>query len=104
MADDVLPNDGEQKVDQMPALNEVEVDETKTSKKSIQEDMVDWFDVNIGSYGSIDEIQIDVMKHNGVSYDRKTSVEAQLLAHKLFVQLLIEKKAEFTAFLEKLNE
>lgn len=100
--DDLMPNDGDQMGgDYYPdSTTKIETSPLK-DRSSIQEDVDKWFEKEIESCGSIDNIQIDVITVQGTKYDRQTSVEAQLLAFTLLKQKLQAKKQEFEEWLKK---
>lgn len=61
----------------------------------------EWFATAVADCDSIDNIQIKEMLVNGVTYSRKVSIEAQVLAYQLLKIKLSEKAAEYQRFMEE---
>ena len=70
----------------------------KASSYPVMEDVAEWFKDAIFSCSAISNIQITTMDVNGIKYDRKTSVEAQVLAYQLLETMLTNKFDEFREF------
>lgn len=70
----------------------------KAASYPILGDVADWFEAQINQCESIENIQFDVTTIQGITVDRKISVEAQVLAYRMLRQLLDDKYQEFKDF------
>jgi hypothetical protein len=64
----------------------------------IMDDVADWFRDAIIECDNLDNIKIDELVIDGITYRRQISVEAQILAHQLLKSLLGQKLLEFDEF------
>lgn len=107
--DSLYPRDGQEfegdsYFDQPAERTEIEREEKNAEYESVPflKSIHTWFDENIASADSIDNIDMQSATINGVTYHPPTSTDAQILAYKMFKQLLEEKKATFPT-LEELD-
>jgi hypothetical protein len=95
--DDIIPSDSGAYPDYQPEepqeRKQAEREATSAIATSypIMDDVKQWFTDSIIDFDSIDSIQMEAITVNGVLYDRKVSIEAQLLAQKLCKQKFIDK-------------
>ncbi len=111
MADSGLyPNDGDTMgTYYQPEIPEEQLEAEEEDRKlrnaanPILDHLIEWFQDQIDAADSTDNIELDTLEVNGVKYERKTSIEAQILAYRLLKQMLSEKQGEFKAWSESLK-
>lgn len=69
-------------------------------RSSIQKDCAEWFDRQIKFADSLDNVQVDLLEFQGIKRERRVSIEAQVLAHQMLMQMLKDKKQEFEEWLK----
>lgn len=72
------------------------------TKKTAQDNIVSWLEEAQDYFGSIDNIQLDLMTMNGQSIERRVSIEAQILANKMARDLFAEKAREFKDYIKEM--
>ncbi len=68
------------------------------SSYPVMEDVANWFLTQIADCNDLHNIQMTALTINGARYDRKTSIEAQVLAYQLLQEKLTEKFQAFKLF------
>ncbi len=112
MDDSLMPYDGEafdtSSYAELPEdRKQKERDESgiKAASYPVLPKIADWFEQAIKDCNNLDNITLgSTMEKNGVVYDQRTSVQAQILAYRLLKELLVEKYDEFKDFQEDLDE
>lgn len=101
--DDILGSDGATYHDQdyqstIPHDQLIEFQEQTSmlaSSYPIMQDVIAWFETQIDHATHTDDVILDTMTINGVTIDRKVSIEAQVLAQRLLRTKLENKFSEF---------
>lgn len=70
----------------------------KAASYPILGDVADWFEEQIKQCDSIDNIQFDLQTIQGMTVDRKLSVEVQVLAYRMLKELMTDKFSQFQDF------
>lgn len=106
MGDDLYQNDGEtyQNGVYYPGEPEERKEQERVeagiiaSSYPIITDVADWFAAEIAACDSLDNIQTTSVTYGLNTYDRKVSIEAQVLAYQLLKEKLAEKAKDFDRF------
>jgi hypothetical protein len=103
--DDLYVNAGDSYDTTYYPEEDMAVREAEVSQKALQAasfpilgDVAEWFEYQIKGCDNLDNIQFDRQNINGISVDRKLSVEAQVLAYRLLKELLSDKYDQFREF------
>lgn len=104
--DDLYINDGAAyDTSYYPEDQDGEVKEQEVSQKAVQAasypimgDVAEWFEEQIKSCDSIDNIIFDTQVIGNVQLDRNLSVEVQVLAYRLLKEKLQDKARDFEDF------
>lgn len=82
---------------------EQDIRNIKAASYPILEDNLKWFEEAINACDNMDNIVTADMTRNGVTYSRRVSVEAQVLAYQLLKAKLQEKYAEYQEFAKEID-
>ncbi len=101
--DDLLPNDGQAYSSDPKITTHAEAMQRAQATSTNPQETVEWFEKQIARCDSLDNIETAEMKINGITYSRKVSIEAQILAQQMLIELLRAKMEEYKFFAENLK-
>lgn len=101
--DDLMPNDG-QAYSSDPRI-ETPAETIKKGMVSLAHpvETVEWFEDQIANADSLMNIETTELKIGDVTYTRKVSIEAQVLAQQMLGELLRTKMQEYQHFLDQVK-
>lgn len=104
--DDTMPNDG-QAYSSDPRVETEAERKYRASLNTVAPHLdrtIEWFEEQIANTDSLANIETTALKIGDVTYTRKVSIEAQVLAQQMLAELLRTKQQEYIRFQETIND